>query len=167
MSLNAGNIYIYENRFRIRFHKPGTDNTFEDNATVECVMMLVAKPLKRPENMYKCEVVTGSYKEPGGTIYYRIPNYALPKETIMAKGKPPLTFNQGQQMSDEAIHTYNKSAGDLILQESDFGGVGFRRGRFLERAFDKSKAEKRRYRTIFRAEEHPSENEPVGEEPDE
>jgi hypothetical protein len=164
MSLSAGNIYIYENKFRLDMKPIGETNL--NTLILDCVMMVTAKPQKTG-GMYKCQIVTGSYKLPHSNTYYRIPNYALPKETFKAKGKPPLTFQQGQQMTDLAIHIYNKDEGDLIIDHNDFGGVGFRKGRHLERAYDKSKAEKRRYKKIFQAEEAPGDDEEVDEEPDE
>lgn len=167
MSLSTNNVYIFENKFRLKFSNIGDNPASVGNDVVlDCCMLLVARPAKKGD-VYKCEVVTGSYRLPHGDTYYRIPNYALPKETILAKTKT-LTNQQGSQMSDLELHTYAKTQGNLIIESNTYGGqLGFRKGRELEQAKVLSKAEKRRYKKIFQAEEGPGEDEEVEDEPDE
>lgn len=169
MSLTGANIYVYENKFELTFNKPGSGNTFGDRRILNCVMFLDARPSKKGD-VYNCHVFSGSYRLPNTNIYYRIPNYVLPKEQIKAKSKS-LTYQQASQMTDAELHNYQKRFEGNLTLDRDYSDsihpqLGFKKHHQLQQVSHLDKLEKRKYKKILQAEEEPGDEEPVGEEPE-
>jgi hypothetical protein len=87
----------------------------------------------------------------------------MPREQVLAQHEP-FTYKQASEMSGEALHAHKKYEGNLIVKQIELGfnqgmssRTGFKKGMVLQQANRLSKAEKRKYKKIFQAEEAPEE----------